>query len=109
MFGLERFEAIVGSEEAPERKPDPSAHALALRRLAPSAVAAPAVEDSANGLRAAQAAGLACVIVASDYSREQDFGDADRVLDGFGDSASPASVLADPHRVDPPGRLDIAQ
>ncbi|MDQ3630947.1 MAG: HAD-IA family hydrolase [Actinomycetota bacterium] len=107
LFGLERFEAIIGSEEAPQRKPDPSAHELALKRLWLPAKAAPAVEDSSNGLRAAKAAGLACVIVANDYSREQDFGDADLVLDGFGDSESRASVLADPHRLEPPGRLDI--
>jgi len=86
LFGLERFEAIVGSEEAPEREPDPSAHELALKRLGLSAAAVPAVEDSANGLRAAKAAGLACAIVANDYSREQDFGAADLVLGGFGDS-----------------------
>jgi HAD superfamily hydrolase (TIGR01509 family) len=107
LFGLERFEAIVGSEQAPERKPDPSAHQLALERLGLSAAAAPAVEDSANGLRAAKSAGLACVIVVNDYTREQDFDDADLVLDGFGDLESPASVLADPHRLDPPGRLDL--
>jgi HAD superfamily hydrolase (TIGR01509 family) len=107
LFGLERFEAIVGSEDAPDRKPDPSAHELALQGLGLPARAAPAVEDSDNGLRAAKAAGLACVIVVNDYTREQDFGDADLVLDGFGDSERPASVLADPHHVDPPGRLDI--
>ena len=44
---------------------------------------------SDNGLRAAKAAGLACVIVANDYTREQDFGDADLVLDGSG----PVSAL----------------
>jgi len=107
LFGLERFEVIIGSEEAPERKPDPSVYELALKRLWLSAPAALAVEDSANGLRAAKAAGLACVIVANDYSREQDFGEADLVLDGFGDSEARASVLADPHRVEPPGRLDV--
>lgn len=107
LFGLERFETIVTSEEAPERKPDPSAHRMALAHLGLPASAAPALEDSLNGLRAARAAGLACVVVVNDYTREQDFSGADLVLDGFGRPDDPASVLADPHHLDPPGRLDV--
>ncbi len=107
LFGLERFETIVASDEAPERKPDPSAHELALERLGLRPSAAPGLEDSANGLEAAKAAGLACVIVVNDYTREQDFDDADLVLDGFGRPDTPVSVLADPHGLEPPGRLDV--
>ena len=106
LFGLERFETIVGGDETPERKPDPSAHLLTLERLGVDAAAAPAIEDSEIGLQAAKAAGLRCVIVVNDYTREQDFGEADLVLDGFGGSDE-ASVLADPRRLDPPGRLDL--
>ena len=105
LFGLERFEVIVGGEEVPERKPDPSAHRMALEGLGVAAMAAPAIEDSAIGLEAAKAAGLPCVVVVNDYTRAQDFGAADLVLDGFGGEA--ASALADPHRLDPPGRLDV--
>ncbi len=107
LFGLERFETIVTSEEAPERKPDPSAHQLALENLGLPASAAPAVEDSLNGLQAARSAGLPCVVVVNDYTREQDFDGADLVLDGFGRPDDPAVVLADPHHLDPPGRLDV--
>jgi len=107
LFGLERFEVVVTSAEAPERKPDPSAHTMALERLGLAASAAPAVEDSVNGWRAAKAAGLACVVVVNDYTREQDFDGADLILDGFGQADAPASVLADPHKLDPPGRLDL--
>ncbi|MBA3420356.1 MAG: HAD-IA family hydrolase [Thermoleophilaceae bacterium] len=107
LFGLERFETIVASDDAPDRKPDPMAHEMALERLGLRASAAPGLEDSANGLRAAKAAGLACVIVVNDYTREQDFDDADLVLDGFGRPDAPVSILADPHRLDPPGRLDV--
>ncbi|MDQ3719903.1 MAG: HAD-IA family hydrolase [Actinomycetota bacterium] len=107
LFGLERFEAVVTSDDAPQRKPDPSAHRMTLERLGLTASAAPGVEDSANGLRAAKSAGLACVVVVNDYTREQDFHDADLVLDGFGGPDAPAATLADPHRLDPPGRLDV--
>ena len=107
LFGLERFEAVVTSDDAPDRKPDPSAHQMSLERLELPASAAPGVEDSANGLRAAKSAGLACVVVVNDYTREQDFSDADLVLDGFGRADAPAPILADPHGLDPPGHLDL--
>ena len=108
-FGAERFEVVVTADEAPVRKPDPSAHLLALERLGLSdaASAAPAIEDSLNGLQAAKAAGLACVIVVNDYTREQNFEAADLVLDGFGPPGRAAAVLRDPRALDPPGRLDV--
>ena len=108
LFGVGRFEVIIGGDEVPERKPDPSAHRMAVEGLGLTAAAAPAVEDSAVGLQAAKAAGHACVVVANDYTRAQDFGAADLVLDGFGGGAAgDAAVLADPHGLDPPGRLDV--
>ena len=107
LFGLERFEAIIASDEAPDRKPHPMAHEMAVERLGLEPSAAPTIEDSANGLEAAREAGLPCVIVVNEYTREQDFSEADLVLDGFGRPDEPASVLADPHGLDPPGRLDV--
>ena len=106
-FGPGRFEVVVTAEEAPKLKPDPSVYLRALADLGLSAAAAPAIEDSRNGLRAAKAAGLACVIVVNDYTRDQDFGAADLVLDGFGGPGQSASVLSDPHALGPPGRLDV--
>ena len=107
LFGIERFDAIVGGDEVPEPKPDPSVYRLALERLGLEAPNAPAIEDSAIGLQSAKAAGLRCVVVVNDYTREQDFNGADLVLDGFGSSAVPVPVLADPHRLAPPGHLDV--
>jgi beta-phosphoglucomutase-like phosphatase (HAD superfamily) len=107
LFGAARFEVVVTADEAPVRKPDPSAHLLALERLGLAAAQAPAIEDSLNGLQAAKAAHLACVIVVNDYTREQDFEAADLVLDGFGGAGGAARVLSNPHGVAPPGRLDV--
>ena len=108
LFGLERFEAIVGGDEVPRRKPDPAAHVMAVEQLGLPRSAAPAVEDSAIGLQAAKKAGLACAVVLNDYTRDQDFATADVVLDGFGLADRPAEVVSDPHGLEPPGRLDLA-
>jgi HAD superfamily hydrolase (TIGR01509 family) len=107
LFGPGRFEVVVTADEAPVRKPDPSAHLLAVERLGLAAAQAPTIEDSLNGLQAAKAAGLACVIVVNDYTREQDFEAADLILDSFGGPGAQAQVLSDPHALYPPGRLDV--
>lgn len=106
-FGAGRFAVVVGGDDAPARKPDPSAHRLALERLGLAAGQTVAVEDSRNGLLAAKAAGLACVVIVNDYTLDQDVSEADLVLDGFGGSDGSAAVLHDPHDVRPPGRLDV--
>jgi HAD superfamily hydrolase (TIGR01509 family) len=58
-----RFEATVSSEEVPRGKPAPDVFLEAARRLglAPERVAA--IEDSANGLRAAHAAGMRTIAI----------------------------------------------
>jgi len=38
------------------------------------------VEDSANGLLAAKAANMACIVTISTYTGEEDFSAADRVV-----------------------------
>ena len=61
----DRFDAIAtGDEVLP--KPAPDVYLLACRRLDVDPTTAVAIEDSPTGVRAAQAAGLACVGVPSD-------------------------------------------
>lgn len=108
LFGAGRFQAIVGGDEVERRKPDPSCYLTAVERLGLGPSAAVAVEDAVIGLRAAKAAGLPCVVVVNDYTREQDFEAADLVLDGFGSMDAPVEVLADPKGLGPPGRVDLA-
>jgi HAD superfamily hydrolase (TIGR01509 family) len=59
----ELFEATVSSEEVPRGKPAPDVYLEALRRLGAPAARAAAVEDSANGIRSAHAAGMRVVAI----------------------------------------------
>jgi HAD superfamily hydrolase (TIGR01509 family) len=54
----ELFEAVVSSEEVARGKPAPDVYVEAMRRLGTEPGAAAAIEDSSNGIRAAQAAGM---------------------------------------------------
>jgi HAD superfamily hydrolase (TIGR01509 family) len=80
-----RFAAIVAGDMVPRKKPDPGVYAEALRRLRLPAGRAVALEDSAAGVRAARAAGLAVVATPSEWLAGDDLGDAELVLDHLGE------------------------
>jgi HAD superfamily hydrolase (TIGR01509 family) len=57
------FAATVSSEEVPRGKPAPDVYLEAARRLGVESERSIAVEDSANGIRSAAAAGMAVIAV----------------------------------------------
>ena len=61
------FDAIVSSEEVAHGKPSPDVYLAATRRLGVPARDCAAVEDSANGIRAAAAARLHVVVVPNSH------------------------------------------
>lgn len=99
---------LVTEDDVSSRKPDPDAHHLALQRLGVTPGAAVAVEDSGPGLTSALRARLACVVVANSYTQLHQVGEADVLLDGFGDPQNPAAVLADRYGTNPDGVVDVA-
>lgn len=86
-FGASTFDLTVTGSEVSRLKPDPEAYLEVLRRSGLQPPGVVAVEDSANGLAAAQAAGLACLVVTNDYTADDDLHSADLVVDGFGPAA----------------------
>jgi HAD superfamily hydrolase (TIGR01509 family) len=89
LFGLGVFDVVVTGSDVTELKPDPAVYLEALARLGLHADDAVAIEDSANGIQAAQAAGLRCVAVVNSYTRDQDLSGAVAVID---DVARPGGV-----------------
>jgi HAD superfamily hydrolase (TIGR01509 family) len=85
----EYFRASVSSEEVPRGKPAPDVYLEAARRLAVAPTASAAVEDSANGLRSAAAAGMKLIAVPNrDFPPPADaLALADRVLDSIDELA----------------------
>lgn len=83
---LNSFRAVITGDDVRKGKPDPGIYRLACQRIHCSPEAAVAVEDAASGIRAAKAAGLKCVGIARNGSRDQlAAAGADCVLQDFVD------------------------
>ena len=105
---------VFAGDVVPRKKPAPDIYELALNRLAIPPREAVAIEDSANGMRAALAAGLACVVTTSSYTGDEDFTGASLVVTTLGDPAGaghqaiPAEVLSDPLGISPGPQIELA-
>ena len=75
------FAVVEDASTAPRKKPHPQVYLQTLARLNLPPARALALEDSANGLKAARAAGLATVITRNAFTAHHDFTGALRVLD----------------------------
>src|SRR5690242_13870822 len=64
---LHRFHVLASGDEVNRHKPAPDVYQLALSRLRLSAGATVAVEDTAHGVTAAQAAGLRCIAIPNPF------------------------------------------
>jgi HAD superfamily hydrolase (TIGR01509 family) len=83
-FGIqENFDAILCREDVSRTKPDPELYLKALERLAVTPSEAIAFEDSANGIRAAKAAGIFCVAVPNPLTADMDLHQADLRLESL--------------------------
>lgn len=100
-----RFSAVLAGDVVPRKKPAPDIYELALARLAADPAQTLVIEDSRNGLEAASAAGLACIITVNGYTERESFDEAVLVVDHLGDEQQPLRVLANRGRARPDGQL----
>jgi HAD superfamily hydrolase (TIGR01509 family) len=77
---LDRFEVLAGGDEVERHKPAPDVYLLALSRLSLRAAAAVAIEDTAHGVTAAQAAGIRCIAIPNPFVAPERVRHADLVL-----------------------------
>ena len=87
------FEVVAAGNVVPRKKPAPDIYDYALSRLGLSAKDCLALEDSANGLKSALAAGVDVLITVNQFTDQQDFSGAAVVLDHLGEPDSPCHML----------------
>ena len=80
------FATIVTRDDVERGKPAPDAYEKALAALGVSAAEAIAVEDTANSVMSAKRAGLTVVATPGEITKDQDFWQADVVVEALADA-----------------------
>ena len=75
------FGVIVTTEDYKKRKPDPESYIITAKKLNFNPRDCVAIEDSSVGTEAAKGAGMKCVVILNEYTKNQDFSKADLVID----------------------------
>ncbi len=87
---MDWFAEIGAGDVVPAKKPAPDIYHYVLERLGLVPEEVVAVEDSANGVRAAVGAGIPTLVTANDFTRDDDFSGAFLVVDQLGEPGRPA-------------------
>ena len=101
------FEVLAG-DIIPKKKPAPDIYLLALERLRTAPEEAIVIEDSRNGLLAAIAAGLRCVVTLSSYTIDEDMQEAILVVSHLGDPDNPMRVLTNRGKATPGAYITLS-
>ncbi|MEI7599119.1 MAG: HAD family hydrolase [Aestuariivirga sp.] len=82
LLGSERSKLITvfAGDVVAAKKPAPDIYNLAAEKLGLSPSRCVVIEDSNNGLRAAKAAGMNCIVTISSYTADEDFTQADVIV-----------------------------
>ncbi len=87
------FEVIGAGDVVAAKKPAPDIYRWVLERLALPPESCLAIEDSANGLKAALGAGLRTLITINGYTMHEDFNGAVAVLSDLGEPERPVAAV----------------
>jgi HAD superfamily hydrolase (TIGR01509 family) len=87
--GADWFAVIAAGDIVPAKKPAPDIYVWVMQQLGLDPEECLAFEDSENGIRASQGAGLKTVVTINDYTRDHDFSGALAVLSDLGEASAP--------------------
>ena len=78
------FSVVVSADDVKHSKPSPDCYLLAVKKLGLQPGHCLAIEDTAHGMQAALRAGLRCLAIPTQISRQHDFTGAEAVLENMG-------------------------
>jgi len=76
----ELFSVVTTHEDCTKCKPDPEPYLLTAHKLGLKPEECLVIEDSGPGLQSAKAAGMKCIVIYNEYTKNQDFSKADKVV-----------------------------
>ncbi|MDR0641833.1 MAG: HAD-IA family hydrolase [Treponema sp.] len=87
------FTELFCGDVVAKKKPAPDIYLLAKNKYGLDPACCCVIEDSRNGLLAAKAAGMRCLITKSYYTRHEDFSEADGVASSLGDPGGEEALI----------------
>lgn len=105
-----KFEFVLAGDMVSKKKPDPEIYNLALEKTGLKPREVVVIEDSRNGVLAAEAAGLHIVATTNVYTEKEDLSDADIIVTCLGDPDGEKGALKKGgERLDYDGVLRVSQ
>ena len=80
---IQYFDFVVSQGDYTHHKPHPEPYLTAASRIGVSPDRCLAIEDAERGVRSATAAGMSCIVIPNELSKNGDFEDAHTVLDSM--------------------------
>ena len=74
------FDVVVTRDMYDKSKPDPESYLIAIEKLWLQAHECVAIEDAERWLASAKAAGAKCIVIPNEYTKNQDFSQADLIV-----------------------------
>jgi HAD superfamily hydrolase (TIGR01509 family) len=91
---LEHIDFYLTRQDYKQAKPHPEPYLRGLERFGATAKETVVIEDSERGLKSAVAAGIDCIVVASDFTKTHDFSAASEQVAGFRELPSAIKALS---------------
>ena len=79
----DKFEVIVSGDQVQKGKPDPEIFLKALEKLKLQPDECLVIEDAQTGVEAAHKAGIKCITVPNQYTKNQDFSKATKIINSL--------------------------
>ena len=95
--------ALFAGDMVKAKKPAPDVYLLAVEKLGIASERCIVVEDSRNGLLAARAAGMRCLVTVNELTRDEGFAEADLVVTSLGDPGGETTVVIENRSAARPG------
>ena len=102
-----RFAAVFAGDIVAAKKPAPDIYNHAADALGLAHTDCVVIEDSRNGLLAATAAGMPCVVTTNALTEREDFSEAALVVDSLGDPGVAMRVVANRSPAQPGGMVTV--
>jgi HAD superfamily hydrolase (TIGR01509 family) len=102
------FAGVFAGDIVKAKKPAPDIYNHAADTLGLLHSECVVVEDSRNGLLAATAAGMPCLVTTNALTEHEDFSEAALVVDSLGEPGRPARVMANRSAARPDGMITVA-